>query len=467
MRATALVCLLGLLLGAAACGRRHHLRATKRVLRVLPLPWRRPSINVAEDASTLTFTIRDKAGYYVVTPDGRGETYDDVGSPLFARDSHRVFYWGSRTVGGRSRYDVVLGETTSPTPFTEPVEIVTSRGGARWAAVGAVDPGSPDAPHAMAIVVDGHEMGRATELSRPDFSPDGAHVVWIARAADGTATLFVDGTARRTFQATVPPDGTPRFDRLAVSGYLTDGRIFALVPDGDDWTLWRDEEKLATYGHNIVPGSTLVIGTAETKASVVAGSFASAKNAPVVVWWERMAGAAERWRVVRDGAAVDGMECATYWGTQPPVVTDDGAHVAYVCPTPNEPGFPLGHRWVVLDGRRFGTYVESWTLGVSNDGTQVAYGAADALPIMTWRIFANGTPRTPPEELVWRPRFSPDGTHVLWAGGPERGRRRLGVDHWLVTRFDDVLSGPEFPTPDTGVWVIRRGRKISRIEVHF
>jgi hypothetical protein len=36
-----------------------------------------------------------------------------------------------------------------------------------------------------------------------------------------------------------------------------------------------------------------------------------------------------------------------------------------------------------------------------------------------------------------------------------------------VTRFDDVMYGPEFSDGRTAAWVIRRGRKISRIEVTF
>jgi len=105
----------------------------------------------------------------------------------------------------------------------------------------------------------------------------------------------------------------------------------------------------------------------------------------------------ERWRVVRDGAAIDGITCDHYWEIEPPVLTADGAHVAYVCPTPSEPGTALGLRWVVLDGRRFGPYADTWTLGLSPDGAQVAYGAAESLPVRSWRAYVNGIPRTQPK----------------------------------------------------------------------
>jgi hypothetical protein len=148
-------------------------------------------------------------------------------------------------------------------------------------------------------------------------------------------------------------------------------------------------------------------------------------------------------------------------------VTPDGAHVAYVCPTPIETDVPLGRRWVMLDGRRFGTYIETWTLGVAADGSRVAYGAAESLPVREWRIFANGMPVTARHDLVWRPRPSPDGAHVFWAVGPEHGRGTIGFDGRPVTRFDDVVYGPEFPAPGLAVWVIRHGRKMSRIELCY
>ena len=470
VRLAVLLCLVVVLAGAA-CEPRPSLRARKQQLMKLPIPWRRPSIHISDDGKHATFTVRDASGgYAVVTPEGRGPVYTDVSPPLFAPKSDRVHYLGARDDGGTKRFEVVAGTTPVPVPFVEPIELTPMSGGARWAAIGFIEPvqeGKPDAPRAVAIVVDGRELGRYAAATRPSFSADGGHVAWAARTTTGETVIVVDGAVARTLTPpTSPDDGTP-FHGVATVRYLADGRLIALVPDGDSWTVWRGDERLATYGQSFVPDRTILIATPDTKASIVAGSLATAADAPVTVWWERMPGQAERWRVVRDGAAVDGIECHHYWSTQPPVLTDDGAHVAYVCPAPIEPEVPLGRRWVVLDGRRFGPYIESWTLGISPDGTQVAHGAAESLPIDSWRIFVNGMPRTPPEVLVWRPRFSPDGQHVLWAGGPERGRRRISVDARVVTRFDDVVYGPEFPTPHSAVWVIRRGRKLSRIEVSY
>jgi hypothetical protein len=448
-------------IGPVACDHRAPLDVQKENLAVLPLVWRRPSIHVAEDGAHVTYTVRVGDGYQVVTPRGLGDVYPEVSPPLFAPGSTRVFYWAASDRDGKRVFDVVADGVAVATPFVETTDLVHARGGTRWATLGVVD--APAGLPRMAIVVDGAETGRWHEASTPAFSPDGAHVAWIVRDRDGRVTVLVDGKPVRTTEATPPADDGPRFDRLASVRFLADGRLLTLAPEGVGWAIHRGEERLASYGQNLIPSGTLLLAGPDTTASVVAPSIVTAARAPVAVWWERMPGAAERWRVVRDGAAVDGLVCDRWWGSQLPVVSDDGLHVAYVCPTPTEPEVPLGRRWIVLDGRRFGSYVEAWTLGVSADGAQVAYGAADSLPIVTWRVYANGSPRTATHELVWRPRFSPDGRHVFWAAGPERGRRTIGVDARRVTRFDDVLYGPEFPAPDTPVWVIRRGRKISRI----
>ncbi len=468
VRLAVLVCVLAVL-GGAACDQGRRLRARKENLLTLPLPWRRPSINVADDGAHVTFSVRARGGYYVVTPHGRARTFEDVTSPLFAPKSDRVLYWGSHTEEGRKRYDVGVDTTVVPTAIVEPIELIAAPGGARWAALGFVDvdaEAAPDAPRPMVLMVDGREMGRYAEASRPSFSPDGAHVAWAIRDPSGTVTIIVDGTVIKTIEAVPPVADGPRLQKVAVIRYLADGRLLALVPDGDGWSMFRGDERLATYGYALIPG-TFLLGSPETKGTVVPASLVTASEAPVAVWWERMPGATEQWRVVRDGGPIDGMTCDRHWETQPPVVSNDGAHVAYVCPTPAELGAPLGHRWVTLDGRRFGMYVETWKLGLSDDGTQVAYAAADTLPIMAWRIFVNGMPRTPPEVLVWRPRFSADGAHLFWAGGPERGRRNIAIDGRTITRFDDVLYGPEFPRPRTALWVIRRGRKISRVEATY
>jgi hypothetical protein len=71
---------------------------------------------------------------------------------------------------------------------------------------------------------------------------------------------------------------------------------------------------------------------------------------------------------------------------------------------------------------------------------------------------------------VWRPRISDDGKTLAWqAKHTEDGRGLLGIADRYVGTFDDVLWGPEFETDEHAVvrvaWIIRRGRKITRLTV--
>ena len=121
----------------------------------------------------------------------------------------------------------------------DPIALSVSPGGARWAAVGLLeaDPtAEPDAVPPAVAILDGREVGRYAGASRPDFSPDGAHVAWLARENDGRASLVVDGAITRSFEApTMPPSGA-RFDKLTAVHYLADGRLVAVSPDGGGWT---------------------------------------------------------------------------------------------------------------------------------------------------------------------------------------------------------------------------------------
>src|SRR4030095_12280149 len=60
-----------------------------------------------------------------------GPTYSDVTLPLFAPESQRVFYWGTREEEAHRRYDVVADGTVVPTPFVQIRDLVLGRARAR------------------------------------------------------------------------------------------------------------------------------------------------------------------------------------------------------------------------------------------------------------------------------------------------------------------------------------------------
>jgi hypothetical protein len=195
-------------------------------------------------------------------------------------------------------------------------------------------------------------------------------------------------------------------------------------------------------------------------AAIVPESVVVAEKAPVAVWWERLAAPTEQWRVVRDGAPVDGLVCGRFWRDQPPALSPDGRHVAYPCFTKDV--FGRNEGYVVLDGRRFGPYRNVWGIRLSDDGEHVAYGAADDHPTRPWSFHVDARRLRLRFDEVWRPRLSPDGDRLAWAA--RRGDRPfVGLDDGIVAAFDDVLWGPRFSQGAVS-WVIRRGRKVTRLD---
>jgi hypothetical protein len=195
---------------------------------------------------------------------------------------------------------------------------------------------------------------------------------------------------------------------------------------------------------------------------VSAGSFTAAAKAPVAAWWERLAGAEERWRVVIDGKPVDDVVCSQAWQRQPPELSPDGRHVAYVCPVRE----PVERVFVVADGRRYGPYWDAWAYVWSDDGAHLAYGAAEESPGSAWRYYVDGEARSAAVSSVWRPRLEPGTGRLAWEMKQhDRARGTIGFGRRAIASFDEVIAGPSFLRRGVVTWVIRRGRWLTRVDV--
>jgi hypothetical protein len=174
-----------------------------------------------------------------------------------------------------------------------------------------------------------------------------------------------------------------------------------------------------------------------------------------------MAGSEERWRMVVDGKPIDDVVCARAWPYQPAELTRDGKHIAYGCSVT----YPEERVFLLADGRRYGPYWDMWAYSWADDGSHVAYGAAEEPIPRSWRYFVDGEPRTDRVTYVWRPLVEPTGRLVWQSRGEEGERAKLGIDRRAISAFDDVVWGPRFLEPGTVTWVIRRGRRLVRLDV--
>jgi hypothetical protein len=470
------------LLVAAGCGERFDLDASKQPLLKLPGSWRRGTVAVADDGRTLAFVEDFEGGARVILDGVPGRRFLQVTNPLLAPKTHRLAYWATDSPQPPAEMQLVVDGAALRVEGTAPGTFVWSPDGTRWgAAIGLPEEVIDGVPHRQPtiIMIDGKEMGRWIDTTPPAFSKDGKHVAWLAQTDDGRITVVVDGVAREPFakpEGKVSPGATlknvgPTLQPQHVLRWLSDGTLLVLAPDRDGWTLSKDGKVLGVWPHvewQTAGPIQLSFGDEfQNVARVVSIGIAVAEDAPVVAYWERLAGDAPQWRVMRDGKPADEIVCSRYWENQPPpTISPDGTHLAYACAGPDAMQRP--DVWVVVDGVRHGPYRNVWGVAVADDGSHGAWAATlDPEPAPTWHFYVDGKRMGRGWEEAWRPRLSPPGDHVAWEAAPDKGRPWLGVDTVSISRFDGIFWGPMFVEPRHVAWVVRRGRRLVRLDVTY
>lgn len=448
----------------------------------LPFEYVQGSLVASTDLQHFAYFVRDAEGVSAVRDGVRGPAFEDATMRSFAPGSSRLFYWAQ--VPGE-RFLIADGQ---------PVAVGTSRHlfltfdgtGSRWAVVTGVPKlagaAYPDPERRITIIADGVEQGRWRDAAVPAFSRDGRHLAAIVEQGPADAPrleLLVDGVA----QASVPRgpgacltphdlqvDG-PRLPAWLRTMYLDDGRLVVLWRDGEGWAVVRDGQRLGgPFAVNIPapddgPGFEVTAPECADAAAIVSTSLVAAEKAPVVAWWERVAGSGGKWRVVRDGVPVDDVLCLEAWTDYPPLLTPDGKTVAYPCVSERTEGG--GRRIdVVVGSRRIGPFGDVWSAALSDDGRHIAFAGIAVAVGGGWAVFVDGVAAPPRYRGVWRPRFDPTGRHVAWEGLLDRsGRGALNLDGHDLARFDELVSGPSYEIPGHVSWVVRRARLLTRVSL--
>ena len=422
-------------------------------------------------------------GERVITRRGPGVRHAHIARPRFAPKSNKLIYWAKDpTADGGDRIFIVTPDGALATDIAEPGPLTFSEDGSRWGTtspVRAVIPGEFDEEGAprfrtiATVIIDGVNMGHWARASVPQFSADGKHAAYLYEDADGRGAVLVDGVRRWPIAALEGPcapsavtDNGTVFSLLSTR-YLTNGKLLALVRHADGFTLYLDDERLASYPTTALEGGAgfVVAPTEEcrTSSAIAPRSFRTAEHGPAAAWWERVPGPAAQWHVVRNGVAVDDVVCSRPWADEPPQISSDGRAVAYGCVMEHSDK-PDTVDVVTPGGQRHGPYHAIWGVSFSDDATRVAWGASDGSAKRAWSIIVDGEPVVQGFPTVYRPRFTPDGKHVVWqAQRSSNGRSVVGFDTRRLASFDEVYWGPEFPTRDRVSWVVRRGARVVRI----
>lgn len=471
--------LVGLAL-AAGCGDRTP-RAVRRKEHVATLrpDIRQGSLIASEDGKHTAYIVGQPGASAVLTDGKLGPGYADCSWVWLARGGGDL-----RTYFARDhdhRFFLVAGADTVPIGFTKRDWLAFTPDGTGYALLASPPPPVEDPGRRATIIRDGKVIGAYADASAPHFDAAGRSLTYLVDDPTSGTVLMKDGVEVRRFphsenSCTVtlpPPEEGPGLPRLFEAEFLSDGRIVAMTTDADGWAVYRDGERLASYPV-IAPGAaaelTFSIEAPECQGrpAVSSGSMAVATSAPVAAWWARQANdrpeMGARWQVVRDGVPIGPETCLRPWDAQRPVLSANGASVVFPCVVAATGAVQT--MFVVHDHRWYGPYADVWGLAISDDGRHVAFAATYGDGSDDWRLHIDGRPNRERYIGLWRPRFSPDGLHLAWQAQRTRnGSNVLGIDRVPLTGFGDVVAGPTFAPDGAAVWVIRRGKRVRRLEV--
>jgi hypothetical protein len=255
------------------------------------------------------------------------------------------------------------------------------------------------------LIVDGKEGSPVDDIpAAPTITPEGRHVIWIAKRAHGYVPL-IDGE-----------ELGPSFEDL-------DGIAIVL----------GSHDALANHAYAGRRG-----GNWHMIVDAVEGPGFSAMHRPVMSPdGKRVAYAAmkanTRWSMVVDGQSGPEFEALSL-----PVFSPDGRQVAYMAKRDNK------HHLLMLNGIEGPVYEEMICFFFSSDGKHLAYSARRGKKAYVVFDGKEG----PGFDDVGRPSFTPDGKHLVYRALRAK-RWTLLVDAKEQGPFDDV--GPFAFSPDGGL----------------
>lgn len=461
--------------------------------------YRLGSLIVSRDHRHLAW-VKQVAGRCRVVVDRRiGPPFPYCSDPLFSPDGATVAYWAGEKKEREQKAQLVVNGRAAAAAFGGDGPIGFGKRGGAWAAIapafGTVDADEdpnahePDSKTAarperrlIAIAATG-VLGEYYDTSAPALSPDGSHVAFVAADAAGIQRLVVDGRVARSFGPPLPSaiptfrqrKPGPNLEPESTAAYLSDGSLVAVALGEKGWTFVHGDEVWATYAAARLPKSGFDAADPQvaSQRSFLAQSLATADDAPVACWWERVEGGAERWRVACNGQPIDRQVCTYFDSDVPIAVAASTRAAAYACQInpPDSPEPPSEDSseapknvWVVVGGKPLGPHRFVWGVDLSSDGTHYAYAAADTIAD-PWFYVVDGRRYDGPWEQAYPPKLSPDGSTVVWAASrdPKARRQDLVYDGRTVARAEMIMTPPVFRGEREVEWAVKRGNSVRRV----
>ncbi len=373
---------------------------------------------LSDDLAHWAYVEKSDAGQRVV--DDRNQspgTYRLCRPPFFVSGTDRLAYWA---IPKRGNAVLIVDGEVIPTVSKRPGMLVFSPNGMSWATASwGGDTRRPESRFAT-VMLDGAEVGRYWDVGVPCFSPDSAHLAFLAvDAATQNLVQVVDGEAVEVSDAPalqvrykVGPNLTFQTDLE----YASDGTIFTVFHARRGWEVRAGSRPLARYAmskHNL--GDTLAAaGPVPLGHIVYPSSLVVAGDAPVAAWWGR----GERnspWTCCLRGRNVPATTESSPADDRI-VISPDGKRVAFRVRHYEGKGEErhLAAESVSIDGKVGGKYEWIESIGFSPDSRRYAYRARR---VGAWRdmYVIDGEAAGPDGREVFLLCFSPDGEHYAYA----------------------------------------------------
>ena len=378
------------------------------------------------DPVDITLTPDRRHAVYVVTQNGKSQVLFD-GQPagpefegifdrnsfVLSKDGTRMAYavgrekkdGGCTTCGPQGKWWTVIDG--KPGPEYDKVLGLTFSPDGKHVAYGATE--KVEQQDFWRVIVDGNEIPNffdAISSSSPAFTPDGNHVVYVARK-DRKAVVIIDGKDE------------PLYDKIGhgIPFFSSDGKhmAYTAVNSGEPERVILDGKPGPDFAY--IPVLSLLFSP-DGQRIAYGGQEIS-----------------QKWRVVTDG-----QPGAAYDQVDNIVFSKDGRHIAYKAKT--------GERWrLVIDGN---PQPESEELAAgfpvfSPDGRRLAFGAKEN---GKWKVrLLEVDPAGGPAKIIGGEyadavgliTFSPDGRRIAFAAR-NGNQRHVVLDGEAGPEFDDVAK---------------------------
>ena len=444
----------------------------ERILGNLRQPYVETSFTLSEDGNHFAYICGSQGQQQMIADNIAGEKVVFCSTPQFSPKSNQLHYV-SIEQGGYSTYKVnlVIGDKKVPADFIPGSgSILFSNDGLHYSAIGAKggEGNNKMVPSGMIVIIDDKVIGTYKDATQPIFTSDGKKNAFFTLNTDETMSLIVNSIVQQTFKKPTSPCSFIYgwMDSMVKLLFISDNQLSYFVRDDQGWSIYKDEQRIASYGTVIWGGfggnvMYLIYEGHEKDAAIMENSLVIDKNGEVVAWWSRGNKSLNEWRVFVNGVPIDDHVWISDDQGLPPKLSADGREIAYVAT--HKINSDSEECYVIHGDKKYGPYNRVWALEISDDGKSVAYTAKSKGDPKIWNGYVNGTKLGEDFESLYNTLFFSNNNKVAWTAAGE-GKAFAVIDGVPCSIADAVLYGPTLGISSMPSWILRRGNDIIEVK---